>query len=51
MLRIRSNPAHDKAQGKAMVWPAFAIFVILLIGIHVLTARPGWNVVTVLLGH
>ena len=38
------NPLTDKA----IFWPAFAIFVVLLIGIYVLTSPPGSEVVRML---
>ena len=33
---------------KAIFWPAFAIFVVLLVGIYVLTSPPGSDVLRVL---
>ncbi len=38
------NPLTDKA----IFWPAFAIFVVLLVGIYVLTSPPGSDVLRVL---
>jgi hypothetical protein len=35
---------------KAIFWPVFALFVVLLFGIYVITAPPGSDVVRTLFG-
>lgn len=42
--------ARDKSvlTDKAIFWPVFAIFVVLLIGIYVLTSPPGSDVMRLL---
>ena len=44
------NDDRSPSADKAVFWPIFAIFVLLLFGIYVITAPPGSDVVRALFG-
>jgi hypothetical protein len=44
------NGPKSQIADKAIFWPAFAIFVVLLVGIYVVTSPPGGDILQAVFG-